>query len=287
MAKTECLRCKLKFGLKCDLIKRFPCRECSEKKTLCIPKQHRTGVNPSRQGKQFRFKNIVKTIVDGNRFRTELRDQTAAVGRVCFEKNGLNPNLGLKNILAAWDKLFPNQGNEIPKFTMHPYAMKYHHHHQNEQCTSALLDKVEFNPKKLLEDIDVDSARCDLDIGDLNSSEAQKAILRFRLPSSEFLDALHFSVAHHYANTGKTRLFGKCNGLSLLALGILIQELIRNELQNGEERYLTTEQTVTLAPNLVDVFDQSVYEDPYPSWVSEPFTLPRDSRLFNSNDTKN
>jgi hypothetical protein len=240
-------------------------------KASCISK----AAAPSRLGDQLRYKEVIKTIIDGNRFRTELKSYPQALGRVSFDVESKG-NYKFKSTLESWNKCYPNQGDPLPTHTSHSKKFSSRKNKSMKlSFSNEEMNEVERLHKATFENINIEQVRSKL--GEKVDKETEYIKERFRLPNDDLLDALHSKASEFYTKSpyesGKS-MFARLQGQVLLSFGILVQEMIREELAIEKGKSITFDQVNELAPNMIDLLGDQVLEKPIPKCFRETF-VPR------------
>jgi hypothetical protein len=159
------------------------------------------------------------------------------------------------HVLKLWDSFSDTLGQPVPSLTMNPNAHM-----------ESLRSIVQGFPRTSAEVVDLDiihPSRVRKKLAERNHDlEVDRAMERFACPSSELLDAIHYRVAKQFemlSDSYGIERRGKLLPSTLVALGILVQELIYDQQPEYHQTTLTDEQVNILAPNRIDLLgNQSI-----------------------------
>ncbi|KAI8892910.1 hypothetical protein BC833DRAFT_610303 [Globomyces pollinis-pini] len=218
--------------------------------------------------------------------RQKREKEMARINHPIFEK-----------ICKDWNRVCPDNGVDVPDVTRNPNRMSkeqdpdYFYYLESTEkgrkrrklipiACNDVLDKLE-------ENIDVESP-CSFDANSIREAIDNKKLSepitryfaeRFSLPSSDLLDAIHSVVGEYFSkehvdlkkSTEKkdSNLLGKFSSETLLAFGILFQEIIRDTFPQSQGSVLSTDLVHNLAPNLFDLLNM----DGDLSWQSDPLDI--------------
>jgi hypothetical protein len=186
----------------------------------------------------------------------------------------------IDKVVESWNSVCSEQQKPLPTITSFPNVMRSIGDGTGSPTTvAASLDEMEENLEGSDEDIDLDQVRPCLDVEDFSDPKTRFSNKRFELPSTELLDAIHAKTSNMFAESesrerGVKSMFGKFRGESLVTLGILVQEMLRGQINGSNTKKITDEQVEGLAPNLVDILGEDILKDPLPLWTKESYSFP-------------
>ncbi|KND00900.1 uncharacterized protein SPPG_04000 [Spizellomyces punctatus DAOM BR117] len=276
-----CDRCRTRNGnIKCDgSPANVPCTFCKEQNRPChfskITSTTRKGSSgvAAIDGRAFLGKKRVDVLVAGDASRTRRVGDRKVAGRVATYsrlsmENGLKGRQVFNTLVRNWEGLPTDRGQPLPVLTLH-HGGKASENHEGPREADNLANapnderpqdsgQLEDAERIVMEDIDT----AVLDQQDVSQNNPNFDSIRFRLPSSELLDAIHLYSSQLY-NTDTEHLplfedgtlqdmFYSMNGSALIALGILAQEYMRNLLPSAKGKQLTDEQCA-IAPAFDDI----------------------------------
>ncbi|TPX72386.1 hypothetical protein SpCBS45565_g00539 [Spizellomyces sp. 'palustris'] len=241
-------------------------RPCHFSKTTSTTRTSSSGV-AAIDGRAFLGKKRVDVLAAGDASITRRVGDRKVAGRVATYsrlsiENGLKGRQVFNTLVRNWEGLPTDRGQPLPGLTLHHGGKASENHEGPRDAPNdesgqdgGQLKNAE---KTATEDIDTDV----LDQVDISRNNPNFESTRFRLPSSDLLDAIHLYTSHLY-NTDTENLplsedgtlqdvFYSMNGSALIALGILAQEYMRNHLPSAKGKQLTDEHCA-IAPTFEDI----------------------------------
>ncbi|KAI8901072.1 hypothetical protein BC833DRAFT_579335 [Globomyces pollinis-pini] len=298
--RDSCMRCGLIFGYNkfCDGDRSKPCTRCTDLNLVCKLKPRKGRKHkPIRFGDSFRMKRRIAHQLAGHRFTTELHYLTKGNGRVvhssiftyCRRIHRRRRTGAFRHILNDWELLCPQQGNASNKPKGQSISM--------ETVPKTTITGLSQYDKILETSLSTDIVQLEKEIDQLhiktNQNETNNKVIeenrnktiarftssnqpafsdfdeymenRFALPSNDLLDSIHSFVSDRLSNRNYS-FEGRFAPETLLAFGILVQELIQDTFIESEGQYISDKDVKTHAINLIDLLGEEVLENP--AWVN-------------------
>jgi hypothetical protein len=242
-----CVRCR-QMKIRCQLSGES-CLQCQEADTVC----HFLGkVGATKQwGELFKLNHRVEDLANASSSQLHKK----GTGTVRFANNLVRKSRRFDKVLKLWNSFSDTFGQPVPSLTAHPNAKAESFRaliQEYPQESSNVVDVSQINPTSVRRKI---SER-------IFDQETDRAMERFSCPSSELLDAIHYRVAKRFellAESHGEERRGKLLPSTLVALGVLVQELIYDQMPEYHQTTLTDEQVNLLAPNRADLIGKGPF----------------------------